>query len=457
MGGQISGGASVTYSNIEGGYEGEGNIDEDPWLDPNYHLLPCSPCIDTGDPNGDYDGQVDIDGDNRVIDIDGKGDGVVDVDMGADEFADCDLLLYAHCPRPADDATDVPLDVVLSWCPGKYAADVDGHKVYFDDVEDNVSNRSGCDVNGVSTTDPCYPLPPLELGRTYYWAVDEVNDSNTWEGTVWHFTASNCLVLEDFESYECSSSQQCDDALWNVWSDYSLPPYTTSAQILLKTDPVHGGGKSMELWYRNDLDPYYSETDADIADLPSGIGSDWTGSGIGGIKELSLWFHGKSGNPVSEQMYVALEDGAGRTGVVKYGDMNDVNDPNWQEWNIDLQGFVDDNDVNLADVNKLYIGFGDRYNPTKAGYGFVYFDDIRLYIICIFSERSEEFARCDYAPPGAPAGDCRIDYRELDIMARDWLMAPPPDPNVDLYGDDTIDFRDFAILAEMWLEEQMTP
>jgi predicted outer membrane repeat protein len=80
---------TVTYSDIEGGYSGEGNINSDPlFVDPNnddFHLDPNSPCIDVGDPNGIYTGQVDIDGDDRVIDIAGKGDGNVDVDMGADE------------------------------------------------------------------------------------------------------------------------------------------------------------------------------------------------------------------------------------------------------------------------------------------------------------------------------------------------------------------------------------
>ncbi|NIP27147.1 MAG: hypothetical protein GWN67_28345 [Phycisphaerae bacterium] len=67
-----------------------GNIDSDPLFeDPNnddFHLDSNSPCIDVGYPDGDYTGQTDIDGDNRVIDIPGKGDKIVDVDMGADEY-----------------------------------------------------------------------------------------------------------------------------------------------------------------------------------------------------------------------------------------------------------------------------------------------------------------------------------------------------------------------------------
>ncbi len=83
-------GCSATYSCIEDGDSGTGNISSNPLFvddaNDNYHLDPNSPCIDVGDPNGTYTGQTDIDGDNRVIDITGKGDDVNDVDIGADEY-----------------------------------------------------------------------------------------------------------------------------------------------------------------------------------------------------------------------------------------------------------------------------------------------------------------------------------------------------------------------------------
>jgi hypothetical protein len=48
----------VTYSDVQGGHPGQGNIDADPlFLDAandDYHLLPGSPAIDAGDPNSDY-------------------------------------------------------------------------------------------------------------------------------------------------------------------------------------------------------------------------------------------------------------------------------------------------------------------------------------------------------------------------------------------------------------------
>lgn len=72
--------------------DGGSNIDNDPCFvgadANNFYLAVNSPCIDVGDPNGNYSGQKDIDGDNRVIDISGKGDDVNDVDIGADEYSD---------------------------------------------------------------------------------------------------------------------------------------------------------------------------------------------------------------------------------------------------------------------------------------------------------------------------------------------------------------------------------
>ncbi len=72
---------TITYNNVQGGWTGTGNIDADPCFvnsaANDYHLTLCSPCINGGDPGGDYAGQVDIDGDARVI--------YGRVDMGIDE------------------------------------------------------------------------------------------------------------------------------------------------------------------------------------------------------------------------------------------------------------------------------------------------------------------------------------------------------------------------------------
>ena len=50
----------------------------------------------------------------------------------------------------------------------------------------------------------------------------------------------------------------------------------------------------------------------------------------------------------------------------------------WTEWKIDLQVFADQG-VNLASVDSITLGLGNRSNPVAGGSGIMYFDDIRLY------------------------------------------------------------------------------
>jgi len=50
----------------------------------------------------------------------------------------------------------------------------------------------------------------------------------------------------------------------------------------------------------------------------------------------------------------------------------------WTEWDIDLQPFADQG-INLANVNSITLGLGNRNNPVAGGAGMMYFDDIRLF------------------------------------------------------------------------------
>jgi parallel beta-helix repeat protein len=85
---------NITYSNVQGGYPGLGNIDADPlFVDVpggNYRLSPGSPCIDAGDNTAvPEDITTDLDGNPRFLEIpetDDTGNGDLPiVDMGAYE------------------------------------------------------------------------------------------------------------------------------------------------------------------------------------------------------------------------------------------------------------------------------------------------------------------------------------------------------------------------------------
>lgn len=68
---------TVTYSNIQEGYDGEGNINNDPLFDDNYLLKHGSPCIDNGNNNAAKIPGTDNEGNLRIVKT---------VDMGAYEF-----------------------------------------------------------------------------------------------------------------------------------------------------------------------------------------------------------------------------------------------------------------------------------------------------------------------------------------------------------------------------------
>ncbi|MCH8315682.1 MAG: hypothetical protein IID41_06875 [Planctomycetes bacterium] len=104
---QMNGTASVSYSNVQGGWPGAGNIDADPlFVDAprgDLNLSPGSPCIDAGDNTAVPEGiDTDLDGNDRFVDdlcTDDTGNGKPPiVDMGAYEFQ----LFQVTCPWDLD-------------------------------------------------------------------------------------------------------------------------------------------------------------------------------------------------------------------------------------------------------------------------------------------------------------------------------------------------------------------
>ena len=298
--------------------------------------------------------------------------GILD-QFGLSEVRFFSIPVQARGPNPASGATDVGLDLVLGFRAGREAAK---HDVYFSSDEQAVIDGT---ASVTTVTETIYDPLALDLGTTYYWRVDEANEAETpamWQGEVWSFTTNEYLVVDDFEDYDIGNNE-----IWWAWIDGlgyashptlpSHPGNGTGSMVGDETTPsyteetiVHGGSQSMPVFYDNSI-LRYSEVEKTLT-----YPRDWTEKGI---STLTIWFRGDSAN-AAETLYVALNGSA----VVNHDNPNAAQIDEWTEWNIDLQVFADQG-VNLANVNTIALGLGNKKNPVAGGSGTMYIDDIRLY------------------------------------------------------------------------------
>jgi hypothetical protein len=265
-------------------------------------------------------------------------------------------------PEPTNGAVDVTQSPILTWSPGVFGA---SHEVYFGTDASSLENKSSGSPGSES-----YDAGELEWNTTYYWRVDEANNTNAdspWTGPLWSFTTANFLIIDDFESYnDIDEGEPGSNRIYVAWTDGFDDP-TNGSQVGHLDPPfyeetiVHSGNKSMPMYYDNAVGK--SEATLTLTGL-----RDWT---VKGINTLTIWFRGDSDN-AAEQMYVAL-NGSAR---VDHDDPDAAMTISWTEWNIDLQAFADQG-VNLSNVNSITLGL----SSVTGGTGIMYFDDIRLYAL----------------------------------------------------------------------------
>ncbi len=279
--------------------------------------------------------------------------------------------LLAWDSKPSQGSTLYIRDATpLSWSPGDNASQ---HDVYFGTDKDAVANADESDTSGIyrgrqGATNHT-PSEGVEWGGgPYYWRIDEFNtDGTISKGNVWSFTIADFIVIDDFESYNDLDPDDPDsNRIFNAWLDGFDNPAINGSTVGHLDPPfaeqtiVHGGGQSMPFAYDNGVGK--SEATLTLTDT-----RDWTQEGVG---VLSIWFQGDATN-ANETMYVVLNGSA----AVTNDNANAAQATAWTEWTIDLQEFG----INLANVNTITLGFGNRNNPVAGGAGMMFFDDIRLY------------------------------------------------------------------------------
>jgi hypothetical protein len=268
---QIHGSGIVSYSDVEGGFDGTNNIDSDPLfvtgVEGDYYLSQAasgqgsdSPCVDAGSDTAANLGmdefttrtdhrvdegvvdmgyhygyyipmrEADINGDYCVNFVDyailvsqwfdepGEpsadispygGDGIVDTnDLGV--LVDFWLechLSPARRPFPSDNEASVKPNVVLNWWAGFGAV---YHDVYLGTNFDDVNDATIESSEYMGNFDVnSYDPCGLDIETTYYWRVDEENAAcGIVKGAVWSFTT---MEMSDLRATNPEPSDAAED------------------------------------------------------------------------------------------------------------------------------------------------------------------------------------------------------------------------------------------------------
>ncbi len=190
--------------------------------------------------------------------------------------------VLAREPQPADGATDVSVETTLDWRSGREAVT---HDVFL-----GSSKKAVLEGTALVATVPqsLYEPTGLNLGTTYYWKINEVNEAAqpaVWPGDVWTFTTQAFIPIDDFESYTDEDGKRIYQTWADGWTNQtgSIVGYMTAPFAEQKI--VNSGRQSMPVEYNNVSAPWYSQTERIFASP-----QDWTAFGA---DTLALSFRGR--------------------------------------------------------------------------------------------------------------------------------------------------------------------
>ena len=200
-------------------------------------------------------------------------EGILD-QYGLSEVRFFSVPVQAREPSPASGATDVGVEATLSWRAGRGA---DKHDVYLSTDEQAVIDGT---VTPTTVTDASYSAS-LDVDSTYYWRVDEVNDTPV---------APVPAYDQNFDSLAVGTNLQSVDG-WEGWyGDETVAGLVTSAQ-------AYSGNNSLESMKPVDACPNWDRitsgtwTLTTMQYVPSTVttGSNFYGVLSGYIQEPLAW------------------------------------------------------------------------------------------------------------------------------------------------------------------------
>jgi len=283
----------------------------------------------------------------------------------------------ARTPVPGSEATEVLPNAVVSWRAGREAAQ---STVYVSTDPNEVAEGVASSVTS-STSSLDLTSLDLQLGKTYYWRVDEVNEAealSVWAGPVWNFSTVAAWPVDDFESYNNLSP----DRPFQTWVDgfgysadeffsvgyggngtgagighdiWSLSSPYYDGDIMETVITIPGSGQSLPFYYTN-TGGVASETERTFA-----VPQNWA---VNGIKTLVIHVFGGAGN--TGQLYLKINNSK----IAVTSDVVDIQKGGWQQWPIDLSTVAG----NVENVTSLTFGV-----DNASASGVLYIDDIALY------------------------------------------------------------------------------
>ena len=309
------------------------------------------------------------------LDIQSNWGGVL-MSYGLSEVQFTTIPAAARYPEPASGSVDVLPQTVVGWRAGRQAAE---HIIYvstnYDEVADGLAPSVASSTNSMDLISL-----NLQLGETYYWRVDEVNEAeapSVWTGPVWSFSTPAAMAVDNFERYGNNSP----DRPFQTWLDgigfsgdeffpagyggngtgagvghdiWSLSSPHYNGDIMEKSITLEGSSLSLPFYYDN-TGGVASQTDRTWA-----APQDWT---VGGAQTLVLYFYGGEDN-TGGPLFVEVNGQK-----VTYANSADLSEAVWHQWNIDLASLG----TNLNAVTSMSLGV------EGAGSGGILIDDMGLY------------------------------------------------------------------------------